>query len=139
MIHFISGMLVAFTALWFWDTWELTLAIRIAISIALGATFLAIGGNVWKWAIGATGEDRVAFDAEHVPAGHPSYHPRKPHLVVTDCYGGEIETPNIDALASGGVRFSQFYYSGHCCPTRATLLTGLHPHQTGIGHMTNSP
>lgn len=37
-----------------------------------------------------TGEDRVAFDAEHVPAGHPSYHPRKPHLVVTDCYGGEM-------------------------------------------------
>ena len=55
------------------------------------------------------------------------------------CYGGEIETPNIDALASGGVRFSQFYNSGRCCPTRATLLTGLHPHQTGIGHMTNSP
>ncbi len=37
-----------------------------------------------------TGEDRVAFDARHVPAGHPSYHPRKPHLIVTDCYGGEM-------------------------------------------------
>jgi arylsulfatase A-like enzyme len=55
------------------------------------------------------------------------------------CYGGEIQTPNIDSLAAGGVRFDQFYNSGRCCPTRATLLTGLHPHQTGIGHMTLSP
>lgn len=55
------------------------------------------------------------------------------------CYGGEIQTPNIDSLAWGGVRFDQFYNSGRCCPTRATLLTGLHPHQTGIGHMTLSP
>ena len=55
------------------------------------------------------------------------------------CYGGEIETPNIDSLAAGGVRFSQFYNAGRCCPTRATLMTGLHPHQVGIGHMTNSP
>ena len=55
------------------------------------------------------------------------------------CYGGEIETPNIDRLASGGLRFTQFYNSGRCCPTRASLLTGLHPHQVGIGHMTASP
>jgi arylsulfatase len=55
------------------------------------------------------------------------------------CYGGEIETPNIDALAAGGLRFTQFYNSGRCCPTRASLLTGLHPHQVGIGHMTAPP
>ncbi len=54
-------------------------------------------------------------------------------------HGGEINTPNIDALAHGGVRFSQFYNSGRCCPTRATLMTGNHPHQTGIGHMTLAP
>lgn len=54
-------------------------------------------------------------------------------------HGGEIETPNLDGLAYGGVRFSQFYNSGRCCPTRASLLTGLHPHQTGIGWMTESP
>ncbi len=54
-------------------------------------------------------------------------------------HGGEIETPHLDALALGGVRFSQFYNSGRCCPTRATLLTGLHPHETGIGHMTQPP
>jgi len=55
------------------------------------------------------------------------------------CYGGEIRTPNIDRLASEGVRFSRFYNSSRCCPTRASLMTGLHPHRTGIGHMTNPP
>ena len=54
-------------------------------------------------------------------------------------HGGEIDTPNLDALAKGGVRFSQFYNSGRCCPTRATLMTGLHPHEVGIGHMTQPP
>lgn len=51
------------------------------------------------------------------------------------CFGGEIETPNLDALANGGLRFTQFYNTGRCCPTRASLLTGLYPHQAGIGHM----
>src|SRR5437773_9113493 len=52
------------------------------------------------------------------------------------CYGSEIETPNIDRLASGGVRFTQFYNTARCCPTRAALLTGLYSHQAGVGHMT---
>ena len=51
------------------------------------------------------------------------------------CYGGEIPTPNLDALAAGGVRFTQFYNGARCCPTRASLLTGLYAHQAGIGHM----
>lgn len=51
------------------------------------------------------------------------------------CYGSEIATPNLDALAARGVRFTQFYNTGRCCPTRASLLTGLYPHQAGIGHM----
>lgn len=51
------------------------------------------------------------------------------------CYGGEIQTPNLDSLANNGVRFTQFYNTARCCPTRASLLTGLHPHQAGIGHM----
>jgi len=55
------------------------------------------------------------------------------------CYGGEIATPNLDALAKDGVRFSQFYNNARCCPTRASLLTGLAPHQAGIGHMTVEP
>jgi arylsulfatase A-like enzyme len=51
------------------------------------------------------------------------------------CYGGEIQTPNLDALARSGLRFTQFYNTGRCCLTRACLLTGLYPHQAGIGHM----
>jgi arylsulfatase A-like enzyme len=54
------------------------------------------------------------------------------------CYGGEIKTPNLDALAANGMRFTQFYNTARCCPTRATLLTGLYAHQAGIGHMTSN-
>lgn len=53
------------------------------------------------------------------------------------CYGGEIRTPNIDRLGRAGVRLSQFYNTARCSPSRASLLTGLHPHQTGIGVLTN--
>jgi arylsulfatase A-like enzyme len=51
------------------------------------------------------------------------------------CYGSEIQTPNLDRLAARGIRFTQFYNTARCCPTRASLLTGLYPHQAGIGHM----
>ncbi|HOJ61474.1 MAG TPA: arylsulfatase [bacterium] len=51
------------------------------------------------------------------------------------CYGSEIATPNLDRLASNGIRFTQFYNCARCCPTRASLLTGLYPHQAGVGHM----
>ena len=51
------------------------------------------------------------------------------------CFGSEIRTPNLDSLAEGGLRFSQMYNSARCCPSRAALLTGLNPHQAGIGHM----
>lgn len=71
----------------------------------------------------------------------------RPHilLIMSDdmgfsdigCYGGEIRTPNLDRLAAGGLRFTQFYNTARCCPTRACLLTGLYPHQTGVGHMMN--
>jgi arylsulfatase A-like enzyme len=53
------------------------------------------------------------------------------------CYGGEITTPNLDRLARQGVRMSQFYNTARCSPSRASLLTGLHPHQTGIGILTD--
>ena len=52
------------------------------------------------------------------------------------CYGGEIDTPNLDRLAGRGLRFTQFYNTGRCCPTRALLMTGLWAHQTGMGAMT---
>ena len=71
--------------------------------------------------------------------------PEKPNIVVImaddmgfsdiGCYGGEIETPHINALAEGGLRFRQFYNTARCCPTRAALLTGLYQHQAGVGHM----
>jgi len=71
--------------------------------------------------------------------------PSKPNVIIImsddmgfsdiGCYGGEIATPNLDNLAAGGVRFTQFYNTARCCPTRAALLTGLYSHQAGIGHM----
>jgi arylsulfatase A-like enzyme len=54
------------------------------------------------------------------------------------CYGGEIPTPNLDRLATGGAKFSSFYTSARCCPSRASLMTGLHPHQAGIGSFTQT-
>jgi arylsulfatase A-like enzyme len=72
---------------------------------------------------------------------------KRPNIVVVladdlgwsdvGCYGSEIRTPNLDRLAGKGVRFTQFYNTARCCPTRSSLLTGLYPHQTGIGHMVN--
>src|SRR3954454_14045588 len=71
--------------------------------------------------------------------------PTRPNIIVIlvddmgfsdiGCYGSEIPTPNLDALAAGGLRVTQFYNTGRCCPTRASLLTGLYSHQTGVGHM----
>ena len=65
---------------------------------------------------------------------------QKPNIVIImsddmgfsdlSCYGGEIPTPNIDNLAMNGLRFTQFYKTARCCPTRASLLTGLYSHQT---------
>ena len=76
----------------------------------------------------------------------PSIHAKPPNILIImsddmgfsdlGCYGGEINTPTLDALAANGLRFTQFYNTARCCPTRAALLTGLYPHQAGIGHMT---
>ena len=70
---------------------------------------------------------------------------KKPNIVVIladdlgfsdiGCYGSEIPTPNLDRLAAKGIRFTQFHNTGRCCPTRASLLTGLYSHQAGVGHM----
>jgi arylsulfatase A-like enzyme len=68
---------------------------------------------------------------------------KKPNIIVIladdlgysdlGCYGGEISTPYLNNLAENGVQFTQFYNSARCCPSRASLLTGLYPHQAGIG------
>ncbi|GAB4021614.1 arylsulfatase [Spirosoma koreense] len=74
--------------------------------------------------------------------------PRRPNIIVIladdmgfsdlGCYGGEIQTPNIDYLAHNGLRYTQFYNTSRCCPTRASLLTGLYNQQAGIGKMTDA-
>lgn len=51
------------------------------------------------------------------------------------CYGSEIQTPNLDKLAQNGLRLTHFYNTSRCCPSRASLLTGLYPHQAGVGSM----
>ena len=52
------------------------------------------------------------------------------------CFGGEIQTQNLDKLAANGLRYTQFYNTARCCPTRASLMTGLYAHQAGVGAMT---
>jgi arylsulfatase len=74
--------------------------------------------------------------------------PQRPNILVIladdlgfsdlSSYGGEIPTPNLDELAKSGVRFSHFYNTARCCPTRAALLTGMYPHQAGVGHMVDA-
>ncbi|MDF1816296.1 MAG: arylsulfatase [Verrucomicrobiales bacterium] len=54
------------------------------------------------------------------------------------CFGGEIHTPVLDSLAGNGVRMTQLYNTGRCCPSRAALLTGQYPHRVGLGHMTTN-
>jgi len=78
-------------------------------------------------------------------AGLGNQQQRRPNilLVVADdlgysdlgCYGGEIATPTLDALAADGLRFAQFYTTARCCPSRASILTGQYPHKVGVGHM----
>lgn len=75
-------------------------------------------------------------------AGRPVQPVAKPNIVIImaddlgysdlGCYGGEISTPNLDALAGQGVRFTQFYNAARCCPSRASLLTGKYAHQVGL-------
>lgn len=79
--------------------------------------------------------------ATDIIKGTPGSRPNILLILVDDmgysdlsCYGGEIATPHIDALADRGLRFTQFYNAARCCPSRAALLTGLYPHQAGMGH-----
>jgi arylsulfatase len=75
----------------------------------------------------------------------PILYAQKPNIIVImaddlgysdiGCYGSEILTPNLDALAAKGVKFTQFYNAARCCPSRASLLTGVYPHQAGMGRM----
>lgn len=85
----------------------------------------------------------VAFNSSVVLSSSTATRPNIVLILADDlgfsdlaCYGSRVETPQLDRLASQGVRFTQFYNAARCCPTRAALLTGLYPHQAGVGHMT---
>lgn len=77
--------------------------------------------------------------------GAMAFAQEKPNIIVIladdlgfsdlGCYGGEVRTPVLDKMARQGVRMTQMYNSARSCPSRANLLTGLYPHQTGLGHM----
>jgi len=81
----------------------------------------------------------VVNNAKQAPAKRPNI-----ILIMSDdmgysdlgCYGGEAATPNLDMLAKEGLRYTQFYNTARCCPSRASLMTGLDPHQAGMGWMT---
>jgi arylsulfatase len=78
-------------------------------------------------------------------AGLAVQRPKRPNilLIVADdlgysdigCFGGEIDTPNLNSLAASGVRLAQFYSTARCCPSRASILTGQYSHKVGVGHM----
>lgn len=81
----------------------------------------------------------LSLPAEDAPVARPNI-----VLIMADdlgfsdigCYGGEIRTPHLNQMATNGLRFTQFYNTARCCPTRAALMTGLYPHQAGVGLMT---
>jgi len=95
-------------------------------ALGVGSLAVAAGGTVF----GKTAEKSVS--------GRPNI-----IVIMSDdmgisdigCYGSEIDTPVLDKLASNGLRFTQFYNTARCCPTRACLMSGLYPHQAGVGHM----
>jgi arylsulfatase A-like enzyme len=104
-----------------------------------------LGSNLTRRSfLKALGVGAVAWSVPAVPACAASSKRPNILLIMSDdmgfsdigCYGGEINTPNLDRLAADGIRFTQFYNTARCCPTRASLMTGLYPHQAGVGHMT---
>ena len=86
--------------------------------------------------------------AAALPTSVHAQQKKKPNIVVIladdlgysdiGCYGGEIKTPQLDKLAKNGLRFTNFFNTARCCPSRAALLTGLYSHQAGVGHMTEN-
>ncbi|MBD3265362.1 sulfatase-like hydrolase/transferase [bacterium] len=87
----------------------------------------------------AAGTAGLSF-LSHSAQGQPPK--KRPNIIVImaddmgfsdpGCFGGEIQTPHLDRLARNGIRFTQFYNCARCCPTRASLMTGLYPHQVGL-------
>src|SRR4051812_48539492 len=101
------------------DLWQ-TLAAPVLAALAFGSLLSNLGGTASAMAPRPNVVFILADDLGYSDLG---------------CYGGEIATPNLDALAREGMRFTQFYNTARCCSTRASLLTGLYSHQAGVGHM----
>lgn len=110
--------------------------------MARSASLPKRGARLARWRAAACLALAPAFP---LTAGAGAERPARPNIVIIlmddmgfsdiSAYGGEIPTPNIDALASKGLRFTQFYNSARCSPSRAALLTGLNPHQAGLGYL----
>jgi hypothetical protein len=87
--------------------------------------------------------DVFAFGSSECAAGDPVQGQPNILLIVADdmgysdlgCFGGEINTPHIDALAARGLRGTNFYVAPSCSPSRSMLLTGTDNHIAGIGNM----
>ena len=118
-----------------------TLFRSIQRSTAYGILQGGTPGMAWLTALLLTGA------MPHSPSGNPA--PARPNIVFImaddmgfsdiGCYGGEVQTPNLDRLAAGGIKTRSFYNNARCCPTRASLLTGRYPHSVGMGHMVTLP
>jgi arylsulfatase A-like enzyme len=95
----------------------------------------------WLGALAAV----ALFSAAEAQVASPAHAALRPNilLILADdlgfsdvgCFGSEISTPNLDRLAARGLRLTQFYNAARCCPSRASLLTGLYPQQAGMGGM----
>src|SRR3954469_24996894 len=89
----------------------------------------------------------ISICASATPASAYAETTNRPNVIIIliddmgysdlQCYGGEVPTPNINKLANKGVRFTQFYNTARCSPSRAALLTGLYSHQAGMGFLDN--
>jgi arylsulfatase len=101
-------------------------------------------GSPGRWLVTLGGIGALAMLASPALAAAADA-PRRPNIVVIlgddlgfsdmGSFGGEIQTPNLDALAKGGVRFTNFYTSATCSPTRSMLLSGVDTHLNGLGNM----
>ena len=102
----------------------------------------AESSNFKRWATAVVGLVLMLAFGERSPGAPP---PPRPNIILIladdlgfsdlGCYGSEIPTPNLDRLAAGGLRFTEFYTTPRCCPTRAALMTGVYPQQAGVGAM----
>ena len=106
------------------EDYEPTRAIRAVVTLSLAVML---------------GSASITSEAAESPDAEDSNRPNVLFVLADDmgfsdlgCYGGEIETPNIDSLANNGLRFTQFYNTGRCWPSRACLMTGHYARALGV-------